>query len=400
MESTNVTLAAERYMTRLRHWLIAAPFFSALYSSGLAAEPLEEFRAALRGELSEQAVQLEQPHMQWQPVDMRARGPDDGLAPLLERTRDQELVYDDVRQPENGALLHAGSAQESLQEPPMPAQRFPASGWDDSEPAGPSMIQGKAAGVQLGLKDAVLTSHTVRRLKRVEIGLGLSNNALVNDYTDWHGVYLKSLDRVAERDTIYGLLRETPRPGLNDSKASPVFCCQRSDTLTSPQQYANAITAREVSPTFFLFGMVPKKSWKFNLEDGWKLKAGYRHMQYNSAPRTRVNFLTVERYWDSLRTSYSYQVERISGGSLAPSHVMQFDYFYSRHDSIGFSFANGREVADFGPLGIQNTEVSSATFRGQHWFKQDWALTFQAGYSDHGSMPAQAGARIGLRHSF
>jgi len=339
--------------------LIAAFLFSATYAIGLAAEPLEGVHAALNGEFSEQA-----------------------------------------QQPENGALLHAGYAQESLHEPPMPAQRFPASGWHDSEPAGPSTIQGKAAGGWLGLKDAVLASHAVRPLKRVEIGLGLSNDPLVNGYNGWYGVYLRSLDRVAERNTIYGVLRETPHPGLNYSKAPPAICCQHSDTPTSLQQYANAITAVEVSPTFFLFGMVPKRSWKFNLEDGWTLRAGTRHLQYNSAPRTRVDFLGVERYWDSLRTSYSYQVERVSGGGLAPSHVLQFDYFYSRHDSIGFSFANGREVADFGPLGIQNTEVSSATFRGQHWFKQDWALTFQAGYNDHGSMPAQAGARIGLRHSF
>lgn len=387
-------------MTHLRHWLIAAPLFSATYAIGLAAEPLEGVHAALRGELSEQAAQLVQPHMQWQPVDMRARGPDDGLAPLLERTRDQEPVYDDVRQPENGALLHAGYAQESLHEPPMPAQRFPESGWDDSEPAGPSMIQGKAAGVQLGLNDAVLASHTVGPLKRVEIGLGLSNAALVNGFKDWYGVYLQSLDRVAERNTIYGVLRETPRPGLNYSKAPPAICCQRSDTLTSRQQYANAITAREVSPTFFLFGIVRKKSWKFNLEDGWKLQAGSRNVQYSSRLQTKVGFVTVERYWESLRTSYSYQLERSSGTSVAPSHVLQFDYLYSPRDSIGISFANGRELADFGPLGILNTEVRNVTFRGQHWFKQDWALTFQAGYNDHGSMPAQIGARFGLRHSF
>jgi YaiO family outer membrane protein len=282
----------------------------------------------------------------------------------------------------------------------MPAQRFPESGWDDSEPAGPSMIQGKAAGVQLSLKDAVLASHTVRPLKRVEIGLGLSNAALVNGFKDWYGVYLQSLDRVAERDTIYGVLPETPRPGLNYGKAPPAICCQRSDTLTSFQQYANAITAREVSPTFFLFGIVRKKSWKFNLEDGWKLQAGSRNMQYSSRLQTKVGFVTVERYWERLRTSYSYQLERSSGVSLAQSHVLQFDYLYSRHDSIGFSVANGRELADFGPLGILNTEVRNVTLRGQHWFKQDWALTFQAGYNDHGSMPAQIGVRFGLRHSF
>jgi YaiO family outer membrane protein len=146
--------------------------------------------------------------------------------------------------------------------------------------------------------------------------------------------------------------------------------------------------------------MVRKKGLDIKLKDGWMLRAGSRQMNHGSALQTRVGFFTVERFWESFRTSYSYQLERSSGVSLAQSHVLQFDYLYSRHDSIGFSVANGRELADFGPLGILNTEVRNVTLRGQHWFKQDWALTFQAGYNDHGSMPAQIGVRFGLRHSF
>jgi hypothetical protein len=230
--------------------------------------------------------------------------------------------------------------------------------------------------------------------------LGLSNDALVNGFMGWYGVYLQSLDRVAERNTIYGLLRDAPRPGLSDSKAPPVFCCQRSDTLFSLEQFASTINAQQISPTFFIFGLLRKKGLNFNIEDGWKLQAGVRHLQYSSAPRTKVGFVTVERYWESFRTSYSYQLERSGGWRVAPSQVLQFDYLYSPRDSIGVSFANGREVADFGRLGMLNTEMRNVAVRGQHWFKQDWALTFQAGYNDHGSLPAQKGVRMGLRHSF
>jgi hypothetical protein len=326
-------------MTHLRHGLIAAALLSTTHSSGLAAEPLEGIHAAVV-------------------------------------TRDQKPVYDDVRQPENGALLPAGYAQKSLQDPPMSAQRFLASGWEDSGPAGPGRIQGKAAGGRLGWRDAVLASHSVQPFKRMEIGLGLSTDTIG---MGWYGVYLQDLDRVAERNTIYGR--------------------QSSGTVTSLEQYANVITAREVSPTFFVFGMLRKKGYDINLKDGWKLQAGVRHMQYGITPDTRVGFFTVERHWESFRTSYSYQLER-GGGSLSPSHVLQLDYLYSPRDSIGVSFANGREFAYFGPLGILNTEVRNVAVRGQHWFKQDWALTFQAGYNDHGSLPAQKGVRFGLRHSF
>lgn len=294
------------------------------------------------------------------------------------------------------SVVHAGP----LAAEPLVWDYAAASGRDDSEPAGSSSIQAKPAGIQPGLKDAVLASHIVRPLKRTEIGIGLSHDTPVNGFNRWYGVYLQSLDRVAERNTIYGMLRETPQPGLNDSRASPANCCQLSIAPTTIDQYASAMAAPGISPTFFLFGILPKRSWKFNLDDSWKLRAGVRYMQYNDAPRTKIGFLTLERRWEYLRTSYSYQLERSGGGTPAASHVLQLDYQYSPHDSIGVSATYGREFANFGPLGQLNTEARNVALRGQHWFKQDWALTFQAGYNYHGNMPAQSGVRLGLRHSF
>lgn len=274
------------------------------------------------------------------------------------------------------------------------------SGREYSQPVGAGMVQGNAAGVRPGLKDSALASHAVQAPKRLEFGMGLSHDALVHGYTGWYGVYLQGLDRVEERRTIYGLLRETPRFGLDNGKAPPASCCPRNEALTSLEQFASAIAAREVSPAFFFFGMLRKKEWGLDLNDGWKVQAGVRHMQYSSVARSKVGFLTVERHWESIRATYSYQLERTHGTSMAPSHVVQLDYLFGPRDSIGLSVANGREFANFGTLGVLNTEMRSAAIRGQHLFKRDWALTFQAGYNHHGNMPAQNGIRFGLRHSF
>jgi len=216
----------------------------------------------------------------------------------------------------------------------------------------------------------------------------------------WYGVYLQGFDRVAERNTIYGLLREAARSGLNDSAAPQAFCYRRSDAPAAFGQASNPAPVLQLSPTFHLFGMLRKKGLHINLEDGWALHAGSRPMQYSSTVQTKVRFVTMERYWESFRTSYSYELERSSGVGMAPSHVVQFDYFYSSRDSIGVSVANGREVAYFGSLGILNTEVHNVAVRGQHYFKRDWALTYQAGHKDHGSLPAETGIRFGLRHNF
>ena len=345
MENTDKRPGSKRQVLHLQHWLIAAVLLSTLYSSVQAAEPLVESDATASGEFSERAQQF---------------------------------------------------LQRSPQGAPMAAQRDLASDWEDSGPAGAGRIHGKGAGAGPVWRGAILALHAVQPFKGTEIGVELSMDAAA---MDWYGVYLKSLDRVAEPNSIYGLLRETQSFGGKDSKGPFALCCGNRGTMSSLDQHENPITRLELSPTFLVFGLLRNQGYAFKLTDGWKLQVGVRHLQYDSTHQTRFAFFTVERSWESIRTSYSYQVER-AGGTLAPSHVLQLDYLYSPRNSIGVSFANGHEFADFGTLGILDAEVRNVSIRGQHLFKDDWALTFQAGYNNHGSLPAQKGLRIGVRYSF
>lgn len=261
-------------------------------------------------------------------------------------------------------------------------------------------IPGQAIGGRLDLMDVVLASHVVLPQQRMEIGLGLANDAPVNGSRGWYGVYIQGLDRVPERNTIYGLRREAPGSGLVGGTAQPAFCCTRSDTPVPLGQFASTISVRQVSPALYLFGILRKKRFNIELDDGWNLQAGVRPIQYSDAFKTRVGFVTLEHHWNNFSTSYTYQLERAGGAGVAPSHVLHADYLYSAHNSIGISITNGREVAYFGPLNILDTEVHGLAISGQHWLKQDLALTFQAGFNGHGSLPAQSGIRMGLRHSF
>lgn len=286
------------------------------------------------------------------------------------------------------SAAHSGSGAE-------PLEGVRAAGWKNSELSGPG-IQAHGTVVQIGRSVAV---PAVQPVKRVGIGLGFSNDALVNGYAGWDGVYLPGFDREAERSTVYGLPRASL--GLNDDgNVQPTSCCQRGNTLASPQRHAGTGSALPVSPTIYVFAIVRKKGWDIDLKDGWKLQAGGRTREYSQTFETKVGFLKVERFWESFRASYSFQLERSKGLSLAPSQVLMFDYLYGPGDSIGVSYADGREFADLGTLGILNTEVRSVGVRGQHRFKKDWAFTYQAGHSDHGSLPAYQSARLGLKRSF
>jgi YaiO family outer membrane protein len=271
-------------------------------------------------------------------------------------------------------------------------------GGSAAEPAGMAVTRENGA-VAINWIGAVPASNALP-VTRVGIGLGFSNDAFLNGFTSWDGVFLPAFDRVAERNTVYGLSRETL--GLSDRNALSASCCQRSNTLTlaSPQRYANAGAALPASPTLYVFAIVRKKRWDIDLKDGWKLQAGGLSREYSQTLQTKAGFLKVERFWESFRASYSFQVERSTRLNLAPSQVLLFDYLYSPRDSIGVSYAIGREFADFGTLGTMNTEVQSVGIRGQHWFKKDWAFTYQAGHSDHGSLPAYDQVRLGLQRSF
>ena len=277
-----------------------------------------------------------------------------------------------------------------------PLEGVHAAGWKNSEPAGLGVTQENGA-VGINWSGTVPTSNAVP-VRRVGIGLGFSNDAFLNGFTSWDGVYLPAFDRIAERNTVYGLSRETL--GLSNSNALSASCCQRSNTLASHQRHASAGAALTVSPTVYVFAIVRKKRWDIDLKDGWKLQAGGMSREYSQTLQTKVGFLKVERFWESFRASYSFQVERSTRLNLAPSQVLLFDYLYSPRDSIGVSYAAGREFADFGTLGTMNTEVRNVGIRGQHRFKKDWAFTYQAGHSDHGSLPAYDAVRLGLQRSF
>lgn len=258
-------------------------------------------------------------------------------------------------------------------------------------------VPGNDAGVRLGWMDAT----PARFPQRVELGWGLHHDALPRGFNHWYGVYLHGLDRVAERNTAYGRI-------AGDRSAVPAgrmaaFCCSRMDTVAALEQHPGSATAHREAPTLFLSSNVRKKKRRglnVAFDDGWKLQAGSRKAEYSSVHRTRVGYLTVERAWEQFHAGYSFQLERFSGWKVAPNHVLQFDYRYGAGDSIGVAFTAGRRVTHFGPLGLQNTKVKGVTVRGQRALAETWALTFEAGYNDHDTLPVHAGIRMGIRHSF
>ena len=258
---------------------------------------------------------------------------------------------------------------------------------------------GNDPGVRLAWSDSTTDA---RKAQRVQLGWGLHHDDLPRGSNNWYGIYLHGLDRVAERNTVYGELAGSRRSAPWGARALAP-CCSRMDTVAALDRHPGSATAHRETPTLFVFGNVRKKKKRglnVDFDEGWKLQAGSRKAEYSSVHRTRVGYLTVERDWERMHAGYSFQLERFSGWQVAPNHVFQFDYRYSAVDSIGVAFTTGRRVTHFGALGIQNTKVKGITVRGQRVLAETWALTFEAGYNDHDALPSHAGIRLGLQHSF
>jgi YaiO family outer membrane protein len=132
---------------------------------------------------------------------------------------------------------------------------------------------------------------------------------------------------------------------------------------------------------------------------GWDVQAGIRHSEYSTL-NTNTGIFTAERYWENFRGAYSLYHGRPEGGSSASSHVIALDYFYGERNLIGISVADGREIAGLGPFGVITTAVRAYVLRGRHWLSPDWALSYEAGYQEQGSLYTRQGIRLGLRRAF
>jgi hypothetical protein len=172
-------------------------------------------------------------------------------------------------------------------------------------------------------------------------------------------------------------------------------CCAGTDGAVPPAHYARAVEPPGVTS---LLGQLKRKGLKLALDDGWKLSAGARSREYaDSTLNTRVGHVTLQRWWGDWTTAYSMQFEKRGGWNLAPSQALQLGYAFSPRSTLGIAYTTGQELAFFGNQGVMKTEVHSLALQGEHAVDKTWSLRFDAGYYNHGDLPAYRTVRIAFR---
>ena len=243
--------------------------------------------------------------------------------------------------------------------------------------------------VVLGLLLGVAASASA-----LEGEVGLSHEKLTNNRADWDSRYLEASHSFRQRQTLYGMVRETSRFDLTDREALVGYYHPLAERWTGLIE-ASTSPQHHVLPKSSVFGEL-----NFGAGGGWGIALGLRHTEY-TATQTNLFLATVERYWSSFRVALAAYNNHPEGAGSATAHRLVFDYYYTEKSRVGIGLTGGREVENVGPpIGVTTTDVRGANVYGRHWFAPAWAVTWELLVHEQGDIYTRRGGRLGLRHSF
>jgi YaiO family outer membrane protein len=212
---------------------------------------------------------------------------------------------------------------------------------------------------------------------------------------DWTTVYVEAAHDLAPRQTLYGALRETERFNFRDTEIAGGYYHPFSQRFVGLVE-ASASPDHNVLPAHAIYG---QGSWIFG--GGWVASGGARFNEYTDTS-ARVLNAQLERYFAGYRAFYGVYNGKPSGLSSASSQRLGIERYYADERSrVGASITWGREIENLGPpAGIITSDVRAYTIYGRHWFSPAWALTWDAGRHEQGTLYTRSGIRLGLRHHF
>ena len=146
--------------------------------------------------------------------------------------------------------------------------------------------------------------------------------------------------------------------------------------------------------------------------DGWGLNAALRHSElglqqgplglsaYAPAGSADLGMVSLERWWNSYRGSYTYYAGRTDGGNSASGHRFQVHYFYGDRNSVGLSYTLGPSLGLGASANADEGDLRNMGITGEHWFTRRWALNYNALVEDFGDGELKPELRLGLRLRF
>jgi YaiO family outer membrane protein len=242
-----------------------------------------------------------------------------------------------------------------------------------------ALLAAPAARAQQGLRIDLEGYHQEQRLTR-----GLPH---------WRDTGLRLELQEPTRRGWFGQLRETRRFSLRDTEGSAGLYQPFGDGWAASFNLTASDT-HAVLPKYSLLAQGEKQ-----LGGGWGVHFGLRRSEYTFT-HADLRLLTLERYIGDHRLAYTFYSGQPEGGGSAPSHRLQWSYFFGDQSSVGLSLARGREVENVGGGALVTSDVRNVTLFGRWWFAPHWAISAEAETHEQGNLYRRHGLRIGLRHRF
>lgn len=254
------------------------------------------------------------------------------------------------------------------------------------------MIFRKALLVLAGMLVSTLTV-AADNSNGAQVEAGFSRDYLNNGYADWSSSYVEAEKKLAERQVVYGMLRETERFQQKDEELLAGYYHPLARQWTGLIE-GNASATHYVLPKFSVLAQL-----QYAFADGWGAHFGLRHTEYDAAS-TNLGVFTLERYWGAYRAAYTLYSGYLAAAGSTLSQRIQFSRYYAEHSWVGVAFSGGNELENLGNGGVLQTEVQALIVNGRHWFSRDWALSYEASLQQQGNYYTRNGVALGLRYQF
>lgn len=240
---------------------------------------------------------------------------------------------------------------------------------------------------------ALSVAAAANDMNATQVEAGFTRDYLDRGYADWSSTYIEAENKLAERQVVYGMLRETNRFAQKDSELQAGYYHPLGKQWTALVE-GNASSTHLVLPKYSVLGQI-----QYAFDEGWGAHLALRHTEYDYA-LTNLGILTLERYWGDYRAAYTLYSGYLAEAGSTISQRVQFSHYYADHSWLGMALSGGQELENLGSGMVLQSDVQSLIFNGRHWFNSVWAVSYEAALTRQGNYYTRTGASLGLRRQF
>ena len=251
-----------------------------------------------------------------------------------------------------------------------------------------SELTNLASDVAVGSGESCL-SKTLKLLQNNKTELGASYDVLSKHKGFWRSEFLNVEHQFAAHESVYANYLHTERFSLTDEQFLLGGYYPHAENLilnleANFSPYASLL-ARD--------SLMTSMQWEFY--PTWSLIGGYRHSDYLTGSLQQMH-AGFDHYLTDFRLAYTFKA---TDAFYSIQYGQRFDlaYYYQNSNFVMLTYNTGAEISGFQGL-VYNTQFIG--LHGQHWFDQDWAITWDLAFSQQGSAYSRENISLGIRRAF